>query len=511
MDLSRARHAFVTGGASGIGLAMVDALLARGIRVTVADINKEALGEESAQRGPHFAGIALDVRDRAGWSEAKQEAEDRFGPVDILVNNAGIGPNAHALADMSREAFDRVIAINLTGIFNGVSTFVGDLRARGTCHIVNTSSIAGGLAVAPPNCGAFAAANFGIVGFSEVLREELAPHGIGVSVLCPGLVSTKEPMPGSDVSPAMVAICVMDGIANNEPYITSHPSYAPLIEKRFARIRRAFEIPPPNPGSTTLDSGKYSHAFVTGGASGIGLAIVDALLGQGLSVTVADIDEEALASMARRGSKVATTVLDVRDRNGWRAAKQLAELRFGPVDILVNNAGIGTDGHHCVDTDPRSFDRMLSIDLAGVFNGVSTFGADLRERKTGQIVNTASMMALAPAYAGTAAYTAAKCGVVALSEVLRSEMAPHGVGVSVLCPAYVESNLRANTIKAGSDVSPNTVTGRVGLPLPVVGAYVVRGIGANHPYIVTHPDTLPSFDQRTNRILAAVATATKEQ
>jgi NAD(P)-dependent dehydrogenase (short-subunit alcohol dehydrogenase family) len=141
LELSKARHAFVTGGASGIGLAIVDALLASGVSVTAADINKEALAAESAQRGPRFAGIVLDVRDRAGWSAAKQEAEARFGPVDILVNNAGIGPNARALADMNEESFDRVIAINLTGVFNGVSTFAGDLRSRGTGHIINTSSM----------------------------------------------------------------------------------------------------------------------------------------------------------------------------------------------------------------------------------------------------------------------------------------------------------------------------------------------------------------------------------
>jgi len=508
MDLSSARHAFVTGGASAIGVAIADALLARGVCVTAADIDKEALAAASAQRGLRFAGIALDVRDRSGWNAVKQKAEARFGPVNILVNNAGIGPNGHALADMNPE------------------TFAGDLRARGKCHIVNTSSIAGGLAVGRSNCGASAVANFGIVGLSEVLREELASHGVGVSVLCPGLMSTnlglttsrvggevldlEELMPGSDLSPAMVADSVIDGIVNNEPYITSHPGCAPIIEERFARIRRAFQIPPPNPASKMLDTGKYRHAFVTGGASGIGLGVVDALLGQGLAVSVADIDEEALARMAQRGSNVATIALDVRDRNGWRTAKKLAELRFGPVDILVNNAGIGTDGRHCADAEPSSFDRMLAIDLVGVFNGVSTFATDLRARKTGQIVNTSSMMALAPAYAGTGAYTAAKCGVVALSEVLRSEMALHGVGVSVLCPAYVESSLRANTIKAGSDVSPSIVSGRVGLPLPVVGAYVVRGICENHPYIVTHPETLPSFDQRANRILAAAAKPAKK-
>jgi NAD(P)-dependent dehydrogenase (short-subunit alcohol dehydrogenase family) len=520
VNLSDARHAFVTGGASGIGLAIVDALRARGVAITMADIDQEHLAAESGQRGSGVAAIVLDVRDRPGWLAAKQQAEARFGPIDILINNAGIGPDSRALADMKPESFDRVIAINLIGAFNGVSTFAGDLRARGACHIINMSSMSGGFAVGRSGCGAFAAANFGVVGLSEALREEMAPHGVGVSVLCPGLVSTnlglttarvggevinqKIPMPGSEVSAAMVADSVMDGIAGNARYITSHSTYAPIVQKRFARMRRAFEVLPADPAAGLIDPPRFRHAFVTGGASGIGLAIVDALLAQGLSVTIADVDEEALAAIAERSPRLTGIPLDVRDRAGWCAAKQTAESRFGPVNILVNNAGIGTDGRHCADVDPRSFDRMVAIDLTGVFNGISTFAADLRARGFGQIVNTASMMALAPAYPGTAAYTAAKCGVVALSEVLRSEMAPHGVGVSVLCPAFVETNLRANTIKAGSEVSATTTTGRTGLPLPIVGAYVIRGICENHPYIMTHPDTLPSFDLRTNRILAAV-------
>jgi NAD(P)-dependent dehydrogenase (short-subunit alcohol dehydrogenase family) len=253
------------------------------------------------------------------------------------------------------------------------------------------------------------------------------------------------------------------------------------------------------------------HAFVTGGASGIGSAIVEALLARGVHVTAADIDADSLASMRAQSrtnqQSLSGVTLDVRDRAGWRVARREAEARFGPVDLLVNNAGIGPDGRHAADADPESFDRLLAINLTGVFNGVSTFAAQMRERKCGHIVNTASLMALAPAYAGTIAYTASKCGIVALSEVLRSEMASHGVGVSVLCPAYVKTNLHANTRKAGSEVMPTSTAGSEGLALPIVGAYVIRAIAENHPYIVTHPETLPSFEQRTGRLLAAVAAA----
>ena len=92
MDLSTARHAFITGGASGIGLGIADALAARGLAVTLADIDAEALAEVVAARGPAFRGVVLDTRDREGWISARDEAEAASGPVDVLVNNAGIAP-----------------------------------------------------------------------------------------------------------------------------------------------------------------------------------------------------------------------------------------------------------------------------------------------------------------------------------------------------------------------------------------------------------------------------------
>src|SRR5687768_8942493 len=114
MDLAQARHAFITGGASGIGLAIADALAARGVSVTIADVNGESLAAVLAERGEGFRGQLLDVRDRAGWARAKAEAEAAFGPVDILVNNAGVPGVGDHLAVLDPELFDQVIAINLT-------------------------------------------------------------------------------------------------------------------------------------------------------------------------------------------------------------------------------------------------------------------------------------------------------------------------------------------------------------------------------------------------------------
>jgi NAD(P)-dependent dehydrogenase (short-subunit alcohol dehydrogenase family) len=251
------------------------------------------------------------------------------------------------------------------------------------------------------------------------------------------------------------------------------------------------------------------HAFVTGGASGIGLGIVDALAGLGLSVTVADIDRATLDSVitARPGS-VRGIALDTRDRMRWAEAKASAEAAFGPVDILVNNAGIGPDGREFADMEPASFDKIIAVDLIGVFNGVSTFAADMRKRGSGHIVNTASMVGLTSGLAGMGAYTVAKFGVVALSEVLRKELAPHGVEVSVLCPAAVRTNLHTNTRKAGSEVS-NSIrdTNLASMDPATVGKIVAQSIERNLPYILTHPEHWSSIEKRTNDIRESMLAA----
>ena len=255
MNLSDARHAFITGGASGIGLAIADALAARGVPVTVADVDREALEAVLASRAGRARGQRLDTRDRAGWAQAKREAEAALGPVDILVNNAGIAPDGRDFAEMDPESFDRIVAINLTGVFNGVSAFAGDMRARGRGHIVNTSSLAG-LTSPFPGVGAYAVAKFGVVAMSEGLRTELAPYGVGVSVLCPGLVATNlpqttlklggqlrdpsAPMQGSGVTAEAVGELVARAIAANQLYVITHPELWPAVEPRLTAIREAF-------------------------------------------------------------------------------------------------------------------------------------------------------------------------------------------------------------------------------------------------------------------------------
>lgn len=255
MDLTKARHAFITGGASGIGLALGEALAACGVSVTLADANATTLERALLAHGDKVRRVLLDVRDRDGWARARADAEAAFGPVDLLFNNAGIAPDGDQLADMDPASFDRVIAINLTGVFNGVSAFGKAMREGGRGHICNTASMAG-MVAEHPGLGSYAASKFAVVAMSEVLRTEMAPHGVGVSVLCPGMVATDLPnntmavggsVRGGDnvlldygIAPSAVAELVLAKIAENEQYIFTHPERWEAVNGRFAAIREAF-------------------------------------------------------------------------------------------------------------------------------------------------------------------------------------------------------------------------------------------------------------------------------
>ena len=260
MKLSDIRHAFITGGASGIGLGTARALVDRGVAVTIADVNREALDAALEGAGGRMQGVVLDVRDRAGWAAAKAEAQAAFGPVDLLFNNAGICSLGYELADMDPEAFDRVLDVNLRGVFNGISAFAADMRQRGSGHIVNTASLVGIAAPMPGVGGSYVASKFGVVGLTEVLRQEMQPHGVGVSVLCPGHIATgigRNTMSlGGDIKPVAGMVSgpgapvselvpgLFAGIEADSFYILSHcEDEWPGVESRCDELRDAFADP----------------------------------------------------------------------------------------------------------------------------------------------------------------------------------------------------------------------------------------------------------------------------
>lgn len=185
-------------------------------------------------------------------------------------------------------------------------------------------------------------------------------------------------------------------------------------------------------------------AFVTGGASGIGLGMAQAFAEAGMKLVIADIRQEQLA-LARAGlesvgASVLTLQLDVTDRQAYARAADTVESTFGPVDVLCNNAGIGLLGP-CQSASYDDWDWVLGVNLGGVINGVQTFLPRMLARGAGgHIVATASLAGLV-AGAGASIYTTSKMAVVGLMECLRGEVAEHGIGVSVLCPHLVRTDI----------------------------------------------------------------------
>ena len=194
--------AVVTGGASGIGRALGEALLDGGAMVVLADRDSEKLARTVEQltekHGELVRGCTLDVSDRAAVQALVADTSERHGGIDYFFNNAGIslGGPTH---EQSGEHWDRIIETNLGGVVNGVLAAYPLMVSQGHGHIINTASAAG--LVPPPFVVAYAATKHAVVGVTTGLRPEAALHGVRVSVLCPGAVETSilDSRPSSDL------------------------------------------------------------------------------------------------------------------------------------------------------------------------------------------------------------------------------------------------------------------------------------------------------------------------
>ena len=258
-------------------------------------------------------------------------------------------------------------------------------------------------------------------------------------------------------------------------------------------------------------------AFVTGGASGIGLGIAKALLGAGMNVVIADIRDDHLADAEVElggGERVLAHRLDVTDRAAYAAAADAAERRFGRIHLLVNNAGVAVVGPTELATF-ADWDWVLGVNLGGVVNGVVTIlPRILAHGEGGHIVTTSSMSGIMP-HGGATIYATGKGAVVNMMEGMRAELAPRGVICSVFCPGAVATN-----ISKAAETRPATLadTGyaeadkrRAGggnddlfQSKEEVGERVLRGILADELYILTHSEFRQGVEDRAAAMIAAV-------
>lgn len=272
------KTAFITGGASGIGLALGDVFVRAGMNVMLADIEAGALADAVKyldnlglqNLDSRVRGVICDVADPSSIQRAANASYEAFGNVHIVCNNAGVAGGS-GIDEISLESWRWVIDVNLMGVVHGVHAFLPHILAHGEGgHIVNTASMAGfetGMLFSP-----YAASKFAVVNMSEGLARQLKPLGIGVSVVCPSFVRTRindsarnrqdrygawqKPDPASPrgklmaflgertaagLDPLNVAAHVLDAIRNDELYVFTHPETRSQVDERYAAVTAAFD------------------------------------------------------------------------------------------------------------------------------------------------------------------------------------------------------------------------------------------------------------------------------
>jgi NAD(P)-dependent dehydrogenase (short-subunit alcohol dehydrogenase family) len=254
--------AVVTGGSSGIGRGIAEALIARGTKVAICARDGDKAAAVASQIGAWS--LQVDVSDLASVQRMASAVLDRWGKVNIVCNNAGVGPMA-AVQDMTIADWRWMLDVNLWGVIHGVTTFLPHLMANSDGgHIVNTASLAGLWSV--PGLAAYSSAKAAVVALTETLHQELAASSelVGATVFCPGPVrseikSSLRGRPEGDagaladvdigavvppeifLDPARCGELVIDAIRNNHLYLLTHPQWAVFADARFNQLKAAFD------------------------------------------------------------------------------------------------------------------------------------------------------------------------------------------------------------------------------------------------------------------------------
>jgi NAD(P)-dependent dehydrogenase (short-subunit alcohol dehydrogenase family) len=275
-----------------------------------------------------------------------------------------------------------------------------------------------------------------------------------------------------------------------------------------------------------MDDLQGRGAVVVGGGSGIGRGISMGLAAEGMMVVVADIDPESAAAVsdeiAFHGGDARSHRVDATDDASLAALADSAQAELGKVHVLANTVGVVADTP-LVEATEAEWAWFVEFHLMTAVRSVNAFVPRIREHgEGGHIVLTSSMaglLALPPSRTGgvnTGLYTVMKHALVGYSEMLRGELAPENIGVSVLCPGLVQSNLGSTSAKHRPDrfggELPDPMATREdrgpmegAMPNEDVGPIVVRGITGNRAYIITHPETAPLVRARQDAVMADYA------
>lgn len=260
----KGKVAFITGGASGMGLGMARAFAAAGMKVMIGDIEAgpaQAAVDELKAKGHDAACVRVDVTKLDDMHAAAKKTIDTFGKVHVLCNNAGVGCGGRSETAKMRN-WQWVVDVNLWGVVHGLQAFVPLIQSHGEGgHVVSTASVAGMISI--PGTGPYNATKYAVVGIMETMMIEQKDTNLGISVLCPGLVATnlgtsarnrqdqyggaakpnpKDAIAGSlsdGLDPDIVGRLVLEAIQENQPYIFTNPALGYMMENRFKNIAAA--------------------------------------------------------------------------------------------------------------------------------------------------------------------------------------------------------------------------------------------------------------------------------
>lgn len=245
----------VTGGGGGIGAGIAEAFAEKGAKVAITDISLAYARAEADRIGRGVIALEQDVTSAESWASVKFAVEAELGPVDVVCNNAGISLPFQPMETVSLAEFDRVMAVNVRGVFLGCTTFMPEMKARGAGHIVNTSSVNGQLP--HQTFAVYSASKFAVSALSEAIRDELAPFGVGVSILYPGLTRSRmsegqvpglpeqarQALAAMMMEPIWLGRAVVRAVENNTLHIITHPDHLSALRARVNSLYAAFGEP----------------------------------------------------------------------------------------------------------------------------------------------------------------------------------------------------------------------------------------------------------------------------
>jgi NAD(P)-dependent dehydrogenase (short-subunit alcohol dehydrogenase family) len=498
-----ARVWLITGSARGLGRAIAEAVLSDGDKLIATARNPQQLADLVERYGENVRAVALDVTDERAAIAAVQLAVDAFGRLDVLVNNAGYG-NLVAIEDTTIEDFRAQVETNLFGVVNLTKAAIPVMRRQGVGRILQFSSVGG--RVGPIGRGAYAAAKWGVEGFSEVLAKEVGPLGIKVTIVEPGgfrtdfagssqTILADNPAYASTVGavarfqreydgaqpgdPKKAAAAILQVAGLDEPplrLLLGRDAVRAAAEAERVRAEAdrkwrslsestdfiddsAQRSNPASPSSPTSGSAERTSRtwLITGASSGLGYALAEFVLQRGDRVVLAARSMDSMRGLAARFPDTALAVgLDVTQPQQRLAAVEHAEARFGGIDVLVNNAGVDFLGA-IEEQREEDYRAQFEVNFFGAVAMVRLVLPGMRRRRSGTIVNISSMDGIA-SLPVNGFYASSKFALEGMTEALWQELEPIGLRAFLVEPGSFRTGIEQRTRFSGEPIEAYEAT-----------------------------------------------------